>query len=368
MPLRRIVFIVTQDCQLNCSYCYLVGKNQTGKMTWETAKKTVDFLMSLPVTEDRVVFDFIGGEPLLEIGLIHKICRYIVSELNRLNHPWLKDYSFRFTTNGLLYSSSKVQEFISEYKECLQIQLSIDGTKRKHDLNRVFSSGKGSYDKVLPNVRLWIEQFREKARVFMVISHDDLPYLSESVIHHIGLGIKDIFLSFVVEDVWRPGDGKILEEELKIVADHMIDNNLTDSVKVSTFREELGLPEYEEHIYPCGIHTYTFDNKGDIYSCIRFKQFSLRDKPERTIGSIYEGLDTNKLRPFLCFDRESSYTTECLRCEIATCCRWCPAENYDSSDSGTIFQRTTTLCEIHHANTRMKNYYWNRINNTVYER
>ena len=65
MSKRRVVFIVTQDCQLRCSYCYLVGKNRTGKMTWETAKKIVDFLMSLPVLEDEVIFDFIGGEPLL---------------------------------------------------------------------------------------------------------------------------------------------------------------------------------------------------------------------------------------------------------------------------------------------------------------
>ena len=111
MSKRRVVFIVTQDCQLRCSYCYLVGKNRTGKMTWETAKKIVDFLMSLPVLEDEVIFDFIGGEPLLEIDLISRISDYIVDSMSGLNHPWLNNYSFRFTTNGLAYSSENVQKY-----------------------------------------------------------------------------------------------------------------------------------------------------------------------------------------------------------------------------------------------------------------
>lgn len=334
-------------------------------MTWETAKKIVDFLMSMPVKEDCAVFDFIGGEPLIEIDLIHKISEYIVSELTRLNHPWQKDFRFRFTTNGLLYSTRKVQEYVSKYKDILDIQISIDGTKRKHDLNRVYPSGKGSYDAVLTNAKLWLEQFGERARAFMVISHDDLPYLSESVIHHVNLGIQDIYLSFVVENVWKKGDGTILEKELMIVADYIINNNLTDKVKLSPFRQELGKPDIENHIFPCGNPMYAFDNNGNIYSCVRFKQFSLRDKSQRCIGSVDKGIDYNKLRPFFSFERESTYSTKCLTCEIATCCRWCPAENYDASESGTIFQRTTTICEIHHANARVKNYYWNLINNRI---
>ena len=55
MSKRRVVFIVTQDCQLRCNYCYLIGKNKAGKMTWETAKQIADYLMSLPVVEDEAI-------------------------------------------------------------------------------------------------------------------------------------------------------------------------------------------------------------------------------------------------------------------------------------------------------------------------
>lgn len=361
MSKRRVVFIVTQDCQLRCKYCYLVGKNKKGKMTWETAKRIVDFLMSLPVSEDEAIFDFIGGEPLLEIGLIKKISDYLVKRMNELTHPWLDNYSFRFTTNGINYSSPQVQAYINKYKDRLSVQISIDGTKRKHDLNRVFSDGRGSYDKLLPNVKKWIEQFEKKASAFMVISHDDLPYLSESVIHLITLGIQNIVLSLVVEDVWKSSDGVLFEKELSIVADYIIEHRLWNIVNISSFDKEIGTKEKEAHIHPCGNPMYVFDATGNIYTCVRFVNFSLRSKPARIIGSVNSGIDYNKVRPLLAYDIESSYPQECINCEISTGCRWCPAENYDSSDIASIFQRTTTVCQLHKANVRIKNYFWNKI-------
>ena len=30
---RNITFILTEDCQLRCKYCYLCGKNSVSKMT-----------------------------------------------------------------------------------------------------------------------------------------------------------------------------------------------------------------------------------------------------------------------------------------------------------------------------------------------
>lgn len=74
---KTITFIVTKDCQLACKYCYLVGKNDKERMSWEVAKKAVDYILSREddFREKSVVWDFIGGEPFLEIDLIDKIDR-----------------------------------------------------------------------------------------------------------------------------------------------------------------------------------------------------------------------------------------------------------------------------------------------------
>ena len=39
---KNITFIVTKDCQLACKYCYLVGKNEKERMSWEVAKAAID--------------------------------------------------------------------------------------------------------------------------------------------------------------------------------------------------------------------------------------------------------------------------------------------------------------------------------------
>ncbi len=330
-------------------------------MAWGTARDIADFLMSLPVKEDEVVFDFIGGEPLLEIDLITKVSDYLVGSMEKLNHPWLKSYSFRFTTNGLAYSSAKVQEYVSKHREHLSVQISIDGTKQKHDLNRKFSDGRGSYDQLLPNVKLWLSQFGKDAVSFMVISHEDLPYLAESVIHLIELGVKEIATNLVVEDVWKKEDAAVFEEQLMLIADYVIANRLWETVTVSSLSSDIGKPMTDEHLFPCGNPMYVFDSNGNIYSCVRFVQFSLREKVTRRIGTLAKGIDSNKLRPLLSFDKESCYPSRCLKCEIDTGCRWCPAENYDASKTGTIFMRTTTICDLHKANVRVKNYFWNKI-------
>ena len=144
---RSITFIVTKDCQLICKYCYLVGKNANERMSFDVAKKAVDAILSVPdlFPEERVVWDFIGGEPLLEIDLISDIVSYIFRRLKELNHHWNGYSGIRITTNGLLYNARKVQDFIGKYHDILNISISIDGTKKKQDLNRIFPNGRGSY-------------------------------------------------------------------------------------------------------------------------------------------------------------------------------------------------------------------------------
>ena len=42
---KNITFIVTKDCQLACKYCYLVGKNEKERMSWDIAKKAIDYIL-----------------------------------------------------------------------------------------------------------------------------------------------------------------------------------------------------------------------------------------------------------------------------------------------------------------------------------
>ena len=78
-----ITFSVTEECNLRCKYCYLAHKNSDKKMSFQTAKKAVDYILRERKTynEDSVVWNFIGGEPLLEIDLIDKVSDYIKEQM-----------------------------------------------------------------------------------------------------------------------------------------------------------------------------------------------------------------------------------------------------------------------------------------------
>ena len=363
MTERTFTFIVTEACQLKCKYCYLVGKNNAHKMSFDIARKAIDYIFSESYLQnvDKAVFDFIGGEPLLEIKLISDIMAYIVGSMLSKGHKWLSTYEIRITTNGLLYNNAYVQKFIERYKEHLSISISIDGNKEKNDKNRIFSNGKGSYNDIIDNVHLWMEQFPNEGTK-MTISHDDIPYVYDSLKHLIDLGIKRIDVNPVVENVWMEGDEKEFQKQLVQFADYIIYNDLWKQLQISAFNEFIGHPlPAEQKLSPCGTMSLSIDSEGNIFPCIRYADYSLRSKTARTIGDISNGVSKNKIRVMDSFVNNIVSSQKCLDCEFASGCKWCPAENYDSSENGSVFVRTTYACEMHKAKVRAKNYYFNKL-------
>lgn len=365
---KSITFIVTKDCQLACKYCYLVGKNEKERMSWEVAKEAIDYILDHEedFREESVIWDFIGGEPFLEIELIDKICDYIKTELFRRNHHWFNSYRFSFSTNGINYDTDKVQNFIKKNREHLSIGITIDGTKRKHDLNRVWKSvspEKGSYDDVVRNIPLWLQQFPDGGTK-VTISSADIPYIKESVLHLYSLGIHEVNINCVFENVWHEGDDRLFEEQLMQLADAIIDNDYYQNYACSFFSEYIGKPmdKVRDNGNWCGAgRMLSIDAAGNFYPCTRFAQYSLREKKAWIIGNVRNGIDKNKLRPFLTLERCTQSPQECIDCEVASGCAWCQGENYDAADTPTIYQRATAICKMHKARVRANNYYWNKL-------
>lgn len=370
---KSITFIVTKDCQLACKYCYLVGKNSNERMTWEVAKEAIDYILGCEkeMNEESVIWDFIGGEPFLEIDLIDKICDYLKTEMYRRNHHWFNSYRFSFSTNGINYDSEKVQRFIEKNHNHLSVGITIDGTKRKHNLNRIWKGKgpeRGSYDDVVRNIPLWLKQF-PNASTKVTISSADIPYIKESVLHLYSLGIHEVNINCVFEDVWKDGDDKLFEDQLIQLADAIIDDEFYKEYFCSFFNEDIGRPmdcRLENQNW-CGAgKMLAIDAEGNFYPCTRFAQYSLRNKQAVIIGNVKDGIDKDRLRPFLTLDRCTQSTQECIDCDVAEGCAWCQGENYDAAATSTIFQRSTAICKMHKARVRANNYYWRRLNRKLY--
>ncbi len=362
---KTITFCVTENCNLACKYCYMTGKNHFKKMTFETAKRAIDFILSDTdnFKEASVVWDFIGGEAFLEIELVDRITDYIKQQMFLLDHRWFNSYRLSFSSNGLLYGTPAVQKYIKKNKSHLSVGLSVDGNKIKHDLQRIRPDGSGSYDDVVKNVPLWLSQF-PNASTKATFSHDDLPYLKDSIINLWKLGIKNVAANVVFEDVWQDGDGIIIEQQLKGLSDYVLENKLWSEYSVRFFDPNIGKPLKEEDAGRnfCGAGSMlAIDCDGNFVPCVRFFNISLNNREPIYIGNADTGINQDKVRPFLALNVKSQSLPECMTCDVATGCAWCQGCNYDMADTDTIYQRAIYLCNIHKATVRANKYFWNQF-------
>lgn len=363
---KSVTFIVTKDCQLACKYCYLVGKNNQEQMSFETAKKAVDYILDNEqmFKEESIVWDFIGGEPLIEVELIDRISDYIKLKMYEMNHHWFDAYRFNLTTNGINYNSKAVQKYVEKNHDHLNIVITIDGTEKKHNINRIYKDGRGSYRDVVKNIPLWLSQFPQTSTK-VTISSEDIPYIKESVMHLYELGIKEVNINCVFEAVWKDGDDILFEQQLIELADWIIENDYYMEYNCSFYdREHLGKPldpNFNNQNW-CGAgRMLSVDAAGNFYPCTRFAKYSLREKIPIIIGNIHDGINANLLRPFLTLDRTTQSPQKCLDCEVASGCAWCQGENYDAAATDTIYERATAICLMHKARVRANNYYWNKL-------
>ena len=79
--IHQLVLQVTQNCNLRCDYCVYSGNydNRTHSnkvMSFDIAKKAMDYLILHSDELDEIVIGFYGGEPLLNFELIKKCVEY----------------------------------------------------------------------------------------------------------------------------------------------------------------------------------------------------------------------------------------------------------------------------------------------------
>lgn len=369
IPKQELTFAVTEDCNLNCSYCYLPKKNTGKKMTFDTAKKAIDYMLKNSdfFSAPQLIIDFIGGEPLLEVELMDQIADYFKVEAYKRSHRWFDNYNMTFTTNGTLYRTEKVQKFIEKNKNCLTPAVSIDGIEEKHNNARKYKNGKGSYKDVVESAKLMLEQL-PYSTMKATFGRGDIKYFKDSFIHFIELGypLENIFANVAYEDLWEEGDDLLFKEQLVELADYLIDNDICHTTDaVSIFSESLGKPYTDEHLskHWCNAgHGILVGVDGSFFPCIRFLEIAFNEKTfARKIGDVHRGLDFDKLRPFRVLTLRNCSPEECLECQVAGGCNMCSGQALSESKTGTVFSRPTYICKMHKARVRANEYFLKKL-------
>lgn len=145
---------VTHGCNMACKYCYgsyggnpsWIGNkyrygSQQGKMSKETAEKSIQFLIKESGNIKNLSVIFFGGEPLMNIELI----KHMINYCRQQEKEYDKKFNLSFATNGTLLTEKLLNYFLENN---INIQISIDGSKAIHDIQRCFSNGEGTYDTI----------------------------------------------------------------------------------------------------------------------------------------------------------------------------------------------------------------------------
>ncbi len=148
--LEHIILNVTEQCNMRCKYCVYSGTyyyertHSERNMSFNIARKALDFFFAHNKDSKEPVVTFYGGEPFLNFKLIKDCVNYVKKIAGHRN------VTFTITTNGTLLTN-QIIDFLSENK--IELAVSLDGSRDIHNRYRVFPDNKGTYDIIISNLR-----------------------------------------------------------------------------------------------------------------------------------------------------------------------------------------------------------------------
>jgi uncharacterized protein len=141
----NLVLFSTEHCNFRCTYCYEDYK--IGRMMPQVVSGVKNLLHYRYQTLKSLEISWFGGEPLLATDVIFEISKTILSFQEQ--NPDL-NYAANITTNGYLLTRQVAEELISS--GISRYQISLDGDSQLHDMTRVLSTGKGSFEVIMSNL------------------------------------------------------------------------------------------------------------------------------------------------------------------------------------------------------------------------
>jgi radical SAM protein with 4Fe4S-binding SPASM domain len=267
--ISKVTFLTSAKCNLACKGCYHHFFDFTNTdMNIEFASQILEGLF--PYLKKReipaLLISFLGYEPLLNFETLSRI----YDRACRLSEEYGINTFFKLFTNAFRLNE-KIFNWMERNKSNLEMMVSLDGIKEDNDKRRVDSAGRGTYDKVIENLKRIIATDIE-CRVITVLSKLNLSNIEKFVDEMAAVGVKGIAANIFCGHS---------EEERQI--------ELTEAEKFEAIKrmdlatEKYGIEFDGEWKFavvqmvpgahfscPAGIKQLVFSADGVIYPCQRF--------------------------------------------------------------------------------------------------
>lgn len=139
----------TMNCNFKCWYCYEthIKDSKLSPQIQENILKLVEQIVSNPNLKS-LQLNWFGGEPLLYFD--KTIFPLMVAIKNKCAARQIRFFSL-ITSNGLLINDSLINK--CKENNTLHFQITLDGHRERHNQVRFISEHRGSYDKIIQNIK-----------------------------------------------------------------------------------------------------------------------------------------------------------------------------------------------------------------------
>jgi radical SAM protein with 4Fe4S-binding SPASM domain len=338
--LSHMNLILTNACNLNCSYCYEQHKKDFGRFTNESLKSAYDWLHNVP-NDNNKTFQFFGGEPLIHKKIIMDFLKVHDAELSaNYDLETRTGTCVSICSNGLLLD----KEFIEYYfkKSYTYMLISLDTLDPELDHREITSE---QLEKILGYIDNILEVLKEDNAKRLIIrctlSQETTPALTKFINTLYAKGIRNIIVHPLVLDSrvgfinWKDDVWNSMREQIFLALN-------THRDLFVKFSEGVGMKE--DNNCMVGSDMIAIDASGDFSGCYFFTNQKASATSETILGNIYKDrVYIDRYKKFQAvyqemFDKEE----QCRTCDYQNACYQCPAGNIDT---GPRLFRPDDMCQ-----------------------